>query len=289
MPNYQISAEQLAEGSIVVIRGKLGYARLTRLIEGAELAASDMRRAKNGMSPVGKPHTTATITEAQVLYRDPANPTAEERFVDERRYVSKKNPASGANYAIDSKGSNLPVIAIPTAAGDGTVTQDLSGKELAQGLDVSLVLRVYKPKNYAKRGLSLDQVIVNEPVRYYTASNIDQNELAARGIVFAAPPQQVPATAAPAAAGVDTMDVPVGTMINADGLALPAPQPAPTHTPAAAAAPAAVAAPVETMEEKIKRLEAENAQFRTIGSAVGAPAGNPWDDSVERAGISYPG
>src|SRR5436305_7122477 len=150
MTNYGISANQLTEGTGVLIRGTLAYARLTRLIEGRELAASDQRKVQNGISPIGKPHTTATITHAEVQYADPSNPTLEERFVAERCYTSSKNPDTGANYSIDSKGSTLPIIAIPAEAGDGTFDQDTSGQELARGLDVTLVLRVYKPKNYSQ-------------------------------------------------------------------------------------------------------------------------------------------
>ena len=43
MANYSISANQLTEGTSVFIRGKLAFARLTSLIEGAALAASDQR------------------------------------------------------------------------------------------------------------------------------------------------------------------------------------------------------------------------------------------------------
>jgi hypothetical protein len=318
MANYSISANQLTEGTSVFIRGKLAFARLTSLIEGAALAASDQRKVQNGMSPVGKPHTTATITEAEVQFSDPANPTVEEQFVSERRYTSKKNPASGANYSIDSKGTNLPIIAIPSEKGDGTYDQDTSGQELAQGLDVTLVLRVYKPKNFANRGLSLDQVIVHETPRYYNAGGVASGELAARGIVFNAPPRAVQAQPGSGSA-VGNGEEPVATEVE-DGLSFPAPQPAvaapvaapvpaQAHaqvltepvavTPQAAPAVAPVAAPVpavqpqqETPEQKLARLERENAELKNAGSAVGAPAGQgPWGGSgdAQQAGITYQG
>lgn len=334
MASYSISASQLAEGTHVFIRGKLGFARLTRPIQGAELAVSDQRKVQNGMSPVGKEHTTATITEAEVGFADPANPTLEEQFVAERCYVSAKNPDTGANYSIDSKGTSLPIIAIPSTSGDGTFDQDTSGQELAQGLDVTLVLRVYKPKNFVNRGLALDQVIVNETPRYYTGG-VSANELAARGIVFNTPPRvaqaqaqaqgQVsngPATGTATAVGtaVGTVRGPVGTEVE-DGLSFPAPQPAaapaaaPAGVPAAAAvpapAPAATAQPAattprasapdaqgETPEQKLARLEAENAALKDAGSAIGAPVGapvgeGPWNGSPDaggqQAGITYQG
>ncbi|MFC7849317.1 hypothetical protein ACFUTU_12665 [Arthrobacter sp. NPDC057388] len=314
MANYAISANQLTEGTSVFIRGKLAFARLTSLIEGAALAASDQRKVQNGMSPVGKPHTTATITEAEVQFADPANPTVEEQFVSERRYTSKKNPASGANYSIDSKGTNLPIIAIPSEKGDGTYDQDTSGQELAQGLDVTLVLRVYKPKNFANRGLSLDQVIVHETPRYYNAGGVASGELAARGIVFNTPPRAVQAQPGTESA-FGNGEEPVATEVE-DGLSFPAPQPA-VAAPVAAPAPAQVhtqvatapvavlpeapAAPVpapvpavqpqqETPEQKLARLERENAELKNAGSAVGAPAGQgPWGGSgdAQQAGITY--
>ncbi|MGW0868905.1 hypothetical protein ACWD3Z_00275 [Streptomyces sp. NPDC002740] len=316
MANYSISASQITEGKNVFIRGKLGFAVLARLIEGAELVASDQRKTKNGMNPVGKPHTTATIIHAEVQFADPNNPTLEEQFVSERRYDSPKRPETGTNYSIDSKGSTLPVIAIPSPKGDGTYDQDESGQELAQGLDVTLVLRSYKPKNFNNRGLALEQVIVHEAPRYYSAGGIDQAELAARGIVLNGTPRPVqatPASAAPAAA------VPMASEVD-DGLSFPAPQPAsapvgvaalapvqvqaPATAVAApvAAAPAPVAVPVaapapapaqqETLEEKLARLEAENASLKDAGSAVGSPvATDPWSGSgqAQQAGITYQG
>ncbi|WP_338675905.1 hypothetical protein V1460_25275 [Streptomyces sp. SCSIO 30461] len=313
MASYSISARKIAEGKNVFIRGKLGFAVLARLIEGAELVASDQRKTKNGMSPVGKPHTTATIIHAEVQFADPSNPTLEEQFVSERRYDSSKHPETGPNYSIDSKGSTLPVIAIPSSKGDGTYDQDESGQELAQGLDVTLVLRTYKPKNFENRGLALEQVIVHEAPRYYNAGGIDQAELAARGIVLNDTPRPVRATPAPAAA------VPVATEVE-DGLSFPAPQPAsapvavtaqspvqaqapatavaapvaapPAPVAVAAAAPAPASARQETLEQKLARLEAENASLKDAGSAVGSPvATGPWNGSgpAQQAGITYQG
>ncbi|MEV0443570.1 hypothetical protein AB0I84_46745 [Streptomyces spectabilis] len=313
MANYSISASQITEGKNVFIRGKLGFAVLARLIEGAELVASDQRKTTNGMNPVGKPHTTATIIHAEVQFADPNNPTLEEQFVSERRYDSPKRPETGPNYSIDSKGSTLPVIVIPSPKGDGTYDQDESGQELAQGLDVTLVLRTYKPKNFNNRGLALEQVIVHEEPHYYNAGGIDQAELAARGIVLndtLRPVQATPASTAPATA-------PVATEVE-DGLSYPAPQPA--SAPVAAQAPVqaqasatAVAAPVaaapapdavvaaapapapaqqETLEDKLARLEAENASLKDAGSPVGSPvATGPWNGSgpAQQAGITYQG
>ncbi|WP_406004635.1 hypothetical protein [Streptomyces sp. NBC_00987] len=300
-----ISASKLTEGNSVHIRGKLAFAVLARLIQGEELAASDQRKEMNGMNPIGKPHVTATIVNAEVQFADPNNPTLEELFVSERRYSSLKNPDSGPNYSIDSRTSNLPIIAIPSATGDGTYDQDESGRELAQGLDVTLVLRVYKPKSYNNRGLALDQVIVHEEPRYYNAGVINQAELAARGIVLNGAPRPIRATPVGNAA-----EAPAGTKVE-DGLSFPAPQPTnatvqdpaqttvaqPTATapPVAVAVPAAAAVPAsaqeETMEAKLARLEAENASLKDSVSPVGAPVATSSRNGgpAPQAGITYQG
>ena len=298
MAKYSVSASELTEGNSVHVRGKLAFARLTRLIEGDELAKSDQRKVQNGMSPVGRPPTTETLTEAQVVHADPANPTTEEQFVAERFYLSKKNPDSGANYSIDSKGNTLPVIAIPSD--NGKYDQDLSGQELARGLDVTIVLRVYKPKNFANRGLALDQVIVNEEPRYYSVG-VSTTDLAVRGIVFNEPPKVVQAPVAESGSAVGGVD-PVATVIE-DGLSFPAPQPGVPATAQPAAATQAQDQPApataqqaspggETMEEKLARLEAENRAMKDAGgSAVGAPLHDgPWNQGPgEQAGITYQG
>ncbi|MER6520077.1 hypothetical protein ABT246_24885 [Streptomyces sp. NPDC001553] len=302
MANYSISASQITEGKNVFIRGQLGFAVLARLIEGAELLTSDERKTKNGMNPVGKPHTTATITHAEVQFADPNNPTLEEQFVSERRYDSPKRPETGPNYSIDSKGSTLPGIAIPSPKGDGTYDQDESGRELAQGLDVTLVLRTYKPKNFNNRGLALEQVIVHEEPRYYSAGT-DQAVLAARGIVLNGTPRPVHATSA-SAAPATAATLPVATEVK-EGLSFPAPQPtsapvaaqAPVQTAPAtvAVAPAPVTAPAppqtETLEQRLARIEAENASLKDAGSAVGSPvATGPWNGGpAQQAGITYQG
>ncbi|WP_026927420.1 hypothetical protein [Granulicoccus phenolivorans] len=303
MANYAVSAHQLTEGGTVLVRGTLGYSRLTRLIDGEDLVRSNQRKIAAGMNPVTKPHTTVTVAQAEVLYADPAAPTIDERFVAERCYLSPKHPDKGPQYSIDSKGQTLPIIAIPDGA--GTYTQDTSGRELAADLTVSLVLRVYKPQNFANCGLALDQVIVHEPVKYY-GGGVNTAELAARGIVFSTPPRAIRAADATPAGQVPPVPadgaVPgsaVPGLEAAPALVLPEPMadaPVPTAIPAVTGAgPAPEPRAGETPEQKLARLEAENAALRGGGSAfgdpVGAGVGSPWDQGGHpvTGGIAYEG
>lgn len=290
---YQVLATQLTPNKTVLVKGKLTYSRLAKLVEGEDLKRVDAQRAANGMQPIGRPHTSVNLSEAEVLFVDPQNPTPEEIFVHERRFASAKHPEHGMSYGIDNKSTQLPLIGVKKA--DGTTDQVILEGDLAAGLEVTLVLRVYKPKNYSNCGLSLDLVQLHEEPRYFNAG-INTAELAARGITFNTPPVRVEAAAAAAPAAVAGAGLPVGTDPQT-GLPAPAPavaavpatppvmQPAPV---AAAVAPAPVAAaPVaqaaqsfETPDQELARLRAESAARSAASAASGGESafGNPWVD-----------
>lgn len=311
---YQVNATQLTPNSTVLVKGKLTYSRLAKLVEGEALAAVDAQRIKNNMQPIGRAHTSVNLAEAEVLFVNPASPTTEEIFVHERRFASAKHPEHGMSYGIDNKSAKLPIVGVKKA--DGTTDQLILEGDLAAGLEVTLVLRVYKPKGYPNCGLSLDMVILHEEPRYYNAG-INTGELAARGIIFNTPPVAVAAPAAAPAAQA-AAGYPAGTDPNT-GLPAPAPavaavqptlpvmQPAPVAAvPMAApvAAPVAaapvVAAPVaqayETQEQELQRLRNAEAARQAAGAASGGNSAfgdSPWVDPqapvAAAQGIAYSG
>ncbi|MFJ2662550.1 hypothetical protein [Arthrobacter koreensis] len=307
--NYTIAATELTPGQTVMVRGKTTFSRLARLVEGEALAKSDATRVQNGMQAIGRPYTSVNLAHAEVLFADPANPTREELFVQERRFVSKKNPENGLGYGIDNKSTTLPPVGVRNA--NNEIEQVILENDLAAGLDVTLVLRVYKPKTHLNCGLSLDLVVVEEPIRYYNAG-VNQSELAARGIIFAKPlvPVEAAQASAPAAGGY-TNGVPANTDMSS-GLPMPAPAPAVAATPPVmqqASAPAPVAAaPVAqpaaagmTPEQQIAMLQAQLAAQKASGgasafaepAAVPAPVAEdlgPWNTPTPVGqGISYSG
>jgi hypothetical protein len=264
------------------------------------------------MNPIGRPHTSVNLSEAEVVFADPASPTLEELFVQERRFISAKHPEHGQSYSMDNKSLNLPIVGVKNA--DGTVEQVILEGDLAAGLEVTLLLRVYKPKGYANCGLSLDLVLLHEQPRYYNPG-VNTGELAARGIIFTTPPKQVSgadAAAAPAAA-VAAAGFPANTDA-ATNLPAPAPavaavpatppvmQPAPVAAPVAAAAVAPAVQQFETPEQELARLRAESAALRAASAASGgasafggdpADDGSPWVNTpqqpVAAQGIAYSG
>lgn len=313
-----VSAEEITEGTAIPVRGTLVFSRLAKVVEGDALAKSDQTRTNNGMRPIGVPHTSITLANAEVIVKDPANPTKEEAFVTERRYSSAKHPDRGQQYSIDNKSTVLPQVFQLDENNQAVQINPLEG-ELASGIDVIVVLRVYKPKSYENRGLSLDQVIITQtgPVPYYsgggTAASADA--LQSAGITYAAAPVAQNSNAAATVTDEEGAQqaVPEGS-INQGGFVLPGPgtEPAPAayQAPAAPAAPAqqapapapaqqpAQAAPAApTAEDQVAQLRAQLAQAEAKAagnngeSAFGAPADQgaqgPWTN--DGAGISYPG
>lgn len=193
MANYTVNASQLQENKVVLVKGKLVYSRLSRLVEGDALARSDAQRIKGGMQAIGKPHTTVTIAHAEIIPQVAGQLSTEEQFVSERRYNSKAHPDQGLTYSIDNKSTRLPIAAKLNEANQAEQVQ-LTG-ELASDVEVILVLRVYKPQNYNNRGLSLDQVIIQDTEVKYYSGGATNDALAAAGITYAAPPVAVQATA----------------------------------------------------------------------------------------------
>ncbi|HEU5223102.1 MAG TPA: hypothetical protein VFU07_05400 [Candidatus Lumbricidophila sp.] len=299
MANRTVPAERLREGQTVLATGKLTFSRLTRLIDGQELAT---RIAKSkSLYPTKLPHTTVSIVDAQVVIKDPtAGPTPEEIFIHESLYSTSTGDYAGRpSYSIDNIGNRLPQIFAKNES--GTYNQVTPERELASGLEVTLVLNVYKSKESAKRGIGLAQVLVNEPIRYYGGAGVDTNELAARGIIIEGPVETILAGSAPVGEPAPAFTgFPAGTVVES-GFPLPGPAaaPAPALAPAfAAAQPAPAAQPgVETPAEKIARLEAEAAALRAAATGAGsnspfdtAPAAanpaSPWDTPVG-VGIQY--
>ncbi|MDP9903179.1 hypothetical protein [Arthrobacter bambusae] len=306
MANRTVPAERLKEGSVILVSGNLTFSRLAAPISGQALAESVARQKAQGrLYPTTAPHTTVTLTNARVIISDPSGvPTPEETFVQESLYTSKSGDNAGQiGYSIDNTGAILPTVLERNE--DGTYSQIILERDLAPGLDVTLVLNVFKPKDYEKRGIGIQQVLVNEPVKFY-GGGLDMAALAARGIVISGPVRTVNAEDAPQAAVAHTATVgapslPGNTVIE-NGLPLPGPTVAASvaEVHAAPVTPVHVQTPaqpgVESEAQKIARLEQELAATRAaaVNSGTGnspfdaAPGDSPWNQPPV-PGIQYQG
>jgi hypothetical protein len=244
-----------------MVNGTLTFSRITSIIDGEELQHRIQSAKSKGVIPIEKPHTTVSINNASVVYADPNNKSLAEIYAEESFYVSKSNNSSGYCFNAYNKGNKLPDVGV--RAEDGvSVNQVIPQGELANGLKVTLVMRVYKPKNAMNNGCSLEAVIVNEPVRYYTGSTV-ANSLKGFGLVWnpttATPDNTAAANTAPNAAP-QVQQAPVQNPYNNQPQSVPQPAentnpfstqqaqqaPAPqydTFTPDNAAAPTPAPAP----------------------------------------------
>jgi len=261
-----VSAANLREGQQIIVQGRTSYSRLASLVDGEALAKSIQQAVARGSKyPTKVPHTTVNLVDAQVVFADVNAATPEEIFVHEKIYDVKQGDNAGKKgYSIDNKSTFLPTILEQDPENPGQYRQLVLERDLAGGLLVMLVLQVFKSGDNENRGIGLQQVVLQEPVKYYS-SGMDTSALAARGIVVNGPIKTVSASDAAATAfageaarsGFD----PSTTQVSASGFAgpvpgmqgtVPAPAPvspfpvsAPAPAPAQQFAPAPQAAPFQ--------------------------------------------
>lgn len=219
MANRTISTQSLTPGELFCVRGKLTYGRLAKQVDGEELEKDKQRRAARGMRPIERPYTSATITDAYVPVKDKNNPTLEERYAQESLYTSHANGSHGFNFSAVNRGNRLPWIGVRDPQDPMKIEQIVLPNELASGLDVTLVMRVFQGK--PNKGVTLDGVILNEAPRYFASADPTAS-LSALGITF------IPAeTAAPAP---ETAPMAHEAFPFANKQAQPEPAPAPAQT-----------------------------------------------------------
>lgn len=163
--NRTVTTNQLKPNTEVLVRGKLEYSRLDRQISGEKLIEDQKSRKMRGIPIINRPYTIATISDPQVLPKSQGvQKSLEEIYMTESIYTQK---ASG-KYMFQgiNKGNRLPNVyeLDPTT---GKYNQKVLKHNLANGLDVTLVLRVFEAQ--PNNGVTLASVLINEPLRYYQA------------------------------------------------------------------------------------------------------------------------
>ena len=315
-----ISAASLREGQQILVTGKISFSRLAALVEGPALVKSiEQSRARGAIYPTLVPHTTINLVDAEVVVANPASATPEEQYTHEKIYVSKTGDNAGKNvFSIDNKSAYLPTVLEQDPTVPGSYRQLVLERDLASGLSVTLVLEVFKAGDNANRGLGLQQVVLNEAVRYFASGGVDTSALAARGIVINGAIRSVSGadSAAAAAAFANEAElsgfIPANSELDANGYPAPTPGalgvvPAPSlaastfplSTPVVAQAPVLapvqLAAPVETPEQQIARLQAQISEQAAAAagsggaSAFAAPVAAPTPWAVGTPAPAYQG
>jgi len=174
----KIKINDLTPDTTYLLRGKVAYSRVSRHTTDEERIKDNQRRTYK----IDKNYTNITIYDVQILCKDPTNPTIEEQYAAECLYKSHVDKYTGKSFSALNKSENLPKVGVIDEKTGEYSSVKLQG-ELAQGLDVTIVMRVFKGKNSMNNGVSLDTILVNEPLRYFS-NNIVEKDLEARGIIF---------------------------------------------------------------------------------------------------------
>ena len=203
--NRTVSANQLADNTTCLIRGRVLYSRIRSQVAGEELARQNQRAMQQGRQPRNRPYTTLSICQAEVVRANPNAPmmNPEEIFATESLYTSTTQPNNGLCYSADNTGNYLPRLCVQ----EGNMVTELSADEihgeLDNGLLVTMVMRIYN-SGKPNKGITLDTIIVNEPIRFYqggAAANLEKYGLTVNlqpnRQQAAAPAQTAPAMGGP--------------------------------------------------------------------------------------------
>ena len=203
--NRTVSANQLADNTTFLIRGRVLYSRIRSQVAGEELARQNQRAMQQGRQPRNRPYTTLSICQAEVIRANPNAPmmNPEEIFATESLYTSTTQPNNGLCYSADNTGNYLPRLCVQ----EGNMVTELSADEihgeLDNGLLVTMVMRIYN-SGKPNKGITLDTIIVNEPIRFYqggAAANLEKYGLTVNlqpnRQQAAAPAQTAPAMGGP--------------------------------------------------------------------------------------------
>lgn len=237
-PNRTVAINQLNNGECFFLTGNISYCRITSKIEGDELEKQNKNRASKGLGAILKPHTTITITNARSCAKNPNALTPAEIYAKESLYTTSNEPTI-PKFTGYNKGMGLPIVLVRDP-NNPSVAHDIIPKgELASGLKVTLMMRVFQAS--PNWGTSLDAVIVEEPIRYYQSNQLT-NSLAEYGITARISPEGVAYSRgqAPTAEAPIESPAPVATAPTA----APIPE---TATPFAANIGVAMNAPVNPM------------------------------------------
>ena len=227
MPKLTLSQklEGVEDGTFVLIKGKVAFARLASQYSFDELDKINASRPK-GKYPESRPYTTLTIQDPEVQpdynrLNDPNTADSQataERVISEQFYTSKSGKSAGQlHYSAINKTKNLPNYFKANPA-ENKYDQFVLEGEPAPGTDVLMQLRIYiiDREGNQRYGVSLDSVFFTDPngqINYFGNAGAQVNPaLESMGIILSAPPVAHPAQAPQPAVDnqVDNTGLPAG-------------------------------------------------------------------------------
>lgn len=184
----------------IEIEGMVSYCRIAKRVEGEELEKKNKERISKGWQPYSKPVYQLTLLNPTVLDDGRTDTNDAKNFLYQK--ISRTTDESGQSvtkFYAESKSSFAPSIVYGPQAGAlaGRAISDRDNpleRELANGLHVTVGIKIFNANTGVKVGSGIDYVIVNEPqVRYYENTGGLQAALARRGVTYQGVQAEAPA------------------------------------------------------------------------------------------------
>ena len=103
----KILPNQLKENTLVKVLGKVTFSRVTRKVDGDELAKENARRQSHGIPPYSGPFITITVENARIVPENPNMMNLEEQYIQEKFYAKNNTPGVMC-YSYNSTSSSFP-------------------------------------------------------------------------------------------------------------------------------------------------------------------------------------
>lgn len=179
-----INVNQLEPNSVYFVRGKVLFSRVATQTTDKEREQWN----KSRKYAIDKNYTTLRICEATVVCQNPQNPSIVEQYAAERLYSTSSPDVKNPCFNAINKSPSLPAVFVLNTA-TGQYDPVVLDAELANGLDVTIAMRVFPTKG--NNGVTMAHIYVNEPLRTFESNRSDRAvaDAAAQalGIVFSAP------------------------------------------------------------------------------------------------------
>lgn len=174
----------LPEQGTVMVSGVVVYNRIHELVTSEE----DIKKFnENRAFPITEPFTTITISDPEIVPKEPGRLNELEQFVQTKFY--KSNTTGKIQLQLINR-KHIPNVSQVDLNNPNHIFGIKIKNNLAVGLHVRILIRVFTPKfNPGKRSLGLSHVIIMEPVRYFE-SGIGK-ELESYGMVYTPMPDEI--------------------------------------------------------------------------------------------------
>lgn len=177
----KVYTNDIDTSEIMGIRGIVQFSRIASFIEGDELKENIKRQKERGQKfPITVPYNTITLSNTKIvkikgmedIEVDNEGFTKGQRYINQSRYKSKKNPDPTKGYFITAtnKGKYLPKTYLLNPDTNKYEEIVLEG-ELAVGTPVTIYYNVYESQK-GNNGVGIMGIFIMDPdFKYYTSSN----------------------------------------------------------------------------------------------------------------------